>query len=92
MAERVGSRVAFDDEAVAVTVYYEDTTGHPTRIVSENDGEATQVTFTISSANRAWTGTRTIQAGTVDYSVPAGLANRIDFNTGDVAIDAAHEA
>lgn len=39
MAERVGSRVAFDDEAVAVTVYYEDTTGHPTRIVSENDGE-----------------------------------------------------
>lgn len=91
MAERIGCQVAFNDNEVVVAVYYDTTTGRPTRIVSDNSGNATAVTFTVSNQTKSYSGTRTIQPGHEEYQVPVGLASRINFATGDVLVQATHQ-
>ena len=75
MAEVAGARFAFDDEGVVIQVWYDDVTGHPTRVTST-------------------TATRTIPSGTDEYTVPNGIASRVNFlaDPPDVYLAATHAA
>jgi hypothetical protein len=92
MTEVAGARFAFSDESVVIQVYYDDVTGHPTRVTASNTGSASEVTYTVASGDRTFSGTRTVPAGSEDYSIPTGLASRVNFLTNDCYLAATHAA
>lgn len=90
MAEVSGARFAFADEGVVIQVWYDDVSGHPTRVTSENAGAASEVTFTVASGSRTFSATRIVESGSTEYVVPTNLANRVNFLTNDCYLAATH--
>lgn len=89
MAEALLERFAFNDEAIVIEVFYDDVTGHPTRVTSDNRSGASQaIAYTLANRNRSFTGTHTVPVGGEEFTVPTNLANRIDVLSGDVSLEA----
>jgi len=90
VAEVAGGRFAIASETVVVELFFDDVTGEPTRVTSSNDGAATLARFTLANGAKVFSTTREIPAGSSEYVVPANLAHRIDFLSGDVFVEVEH--
>jgi len=88
MAEVVGPRASFPPAGLTVTVYYDDVTGQPTRVVAENPQGKVVCYFEVSSGDRTKKFTTTIPSGTTEWQVTPAIARKINILTGDYSFKA----
>lgn len=89
MAEKVYGSWSFQSESISLQLYYDDVTGHPTRIVAVVRQTCT-LKATVSNGNKVYTATRTFQPGYENFAVPTNVGSRINFLTGDAVIEVEH--
>lgn len=72
--------MAFNDDAVIVTVYYNDVTGRPTRITTHSDYVSPlHVEFMVDNGTRTAEFRRSIQPGDNEFNLTPGQANQYMF-------------
>jgi len=80
MAEVIGCEVW--SGGIHFAIFYEDTTGRPTRATCDNPGTKTEVAWEIRTPDgKGFQRVSNVPAGYNEYAVPAGVARRFDFRT-----------